>query len=94
MAVALSGIRATSLFSHGIFCDLSSISLTGSPTINDFGATTNMGAANVERFRKVLLATEFGNTDDLHQLGISDSELADIKFFLDKLIATGFIVQR
>ncbi|XP_055333226.1 IDLSRF-like peptide [Paramacrobiotus metropolitanus] len=70
------------------------VALSGSPTINDFGAATNMGQENIERFRNILTATESGNTEDLHGLGISDAELSDIKFFLDKLIATGFVVQR
>ena len=62
-----------------------------SPTIDDFAAATKMSPDSTERFRSVLVDMEKGNLDDLKALGITDSELSDTKFFLDKIIATGFV---
>ncbi|OQV13009.1 putative IDLSRF-like peptide [Hypsibius exemplaris] len=65
--------------------------LSESPTIDDFAAATKLSPKNTERFRAVLTAMEKGDLDELRTLGITDSELADTKFFLDKIIATGFV---
>jgi len=67
------------------------VRLSESPTIDDFATSTKLTPENTERFRKVLVAMEKGNLDELRALGITDSELADTKFFLDKIIATGFV---
>ncbi|GAV08131.1 hypothetical protein RvY_17869-2 [Ramazzottius varieornatus] len=65
--------------------------LSESPTIDDFAASGKLKPENAERFRNIVVATEKGNSGELRAMGFSDSEMADIKFFLDKLIATGFV---
>jgi hypothetical protein len=39
----------------------------------------------------VFLAVENGDIGMLKSLGIKDSELGDVKFFLEKLVNTGFL---
>jgi hypothetical protein len=41
--------------------------------------------------RSVFMAVENGDMGLLKSLGIKDSELGDVKFFLEKLVNTGFL---
>jgi hypothetical protein len=45
----------------------------------------------LEQVRSVCLAGENGDIGMLKSLGIKDSELGDVKFFLEKLVNTGFL---
>ena len=45
----------------------------------------------MEHLRSVFLAVENGDIGMLKSLGIKDSELGDVKFFLEKLVNTGFL---
>lgn len=47
--------------------------------------------SDLEHLRNVFMAVETGDMSLLKSLGIRDSELADVKFFLDKLVSTGFM---
>lgn len=46
---------------------------------------------DVEHLRSVFMAVENGDMGMLKSLGIKNSELGDVKFFLDKLVKTGFL---
>merc|ERR1711884_606216 len=67
------------------------IALSESKTIEDFGEKLNLHRADVEHLRSVFLAVENGDIGMLKSLGIKDSELGDVKFFLEKLVNTGFL---
>jgi len=62
-----------------------------SQTIEDFGAALHLMRSDLEHLRAVFLAVENGDLGMLKSLGIKDSELGDVKFFLEKLINTGFL---
>ncbi len=47
--------------------------------------------SDIEHLREVLMAIETGDLGLLKSLGIKDSDLPDLKVFLDKLVATGFM---
>lgn len=47
--------------------------------------------ADLEYLRTVFLAVENGDLGMLKSIGIKDSELGDVKFFLEKLVKTGFL---
>lgn len=44
-----------------------------------------------EHLRNILIAVESGDLGLLKSMGIRDSELTDLKLFLDKLVQTGFM---
>lgn len=50
-----------------------------------------MDRSDLEHLRSVFMAVENGDIGMLKSLGIKDSELGDVKFFLEKLINTGFL---
>lgn len=62
-----------------------------SQTIEDFGAALHLMRADLEHLRSVFMAVENGDLGMLKSLGIKDSELGDVKFFLEKLVNTGFL---
>ena len=62
-----------------------------SQTIEDFGESLNLDRSDLEHLRSVFLAVENGDIGMLKSLGIKDSELGDVKFFLEKLVNTGFL---
>jgi hypothetical protein len=78
-----------------------------SQTIEDFGDKMALHRADVEHLRSVFMAVENGDIGMLKSLGIrvslvwciswnlnhllQDSELGDVKFFLEKLVNTGFL---
>lgn len=62
-----------------------------SPTIEDFGAALHLMRSDLEHLRSVFMAVENGDLGMLKSLGIKDSELGDVKFFLEKLVNTGFL---
>lgn len=59
-------------------------SLCGSNVVSDF-------RSDLEHLRSVFMAVENGDLGMLKSLGIKDSELGDVKFFLEKLVNTGFL---
>jgi len=67
------------------------IALSESQTIEDFGETLHLDRSDLEHLRSVFLAVENGDIGMLKSLGIKDSELGDVKFFMQKLIYTGFL---
>ena len=62
-----------------------------SQTLGDFGAALRLMVSDVERLRSVFVAVHNGDMTVLTSLGIKESELGDVKFFLEKLIKTGFL---
>lgn len=62
-----------------------------SQTIEDFGAALHLMRTDLEHLRSVFMAVENGDLGMLKSLGIKDSELGDVKFFLEKLVNTGFL---
>ncbi|TRY78731.1 hypothetical protein TCAL_12846 [Tigriopus californicus] len=71
--------------------DQVAIALSESQTIEDFGNALNLQRSDLEHLRSVFLAVENGDIGMLKSLGIKDSELGDVKFFLEKLVNTGFL---
>ncbi|XP_043273019.1 prohormone-4 [Venturia canescens] len=67
------------------------IALSESQTIEDFGAALHLMRADLEHLRSVFMAVENGDLGMLKSIGIKDSELGDVKFFLEKLVNTGFL---
>ncbi|XP_026810446.1 IDLSRF-like peptide [Rhopalosiphum maidis] len=67
------------------------ITLSESQTIEDFGAALHLMRSDLEHLRSVFIAVENGDIGMLKSLGIKDSELGDVKFFLEKLVNTGFL---
>ena len=68
-----------------------SYSFSESKTIEDFGETLHLDRHDIEHLRSVFLAVENGDLGMLKSLGIKDSEIGDVKFFLEKLVNTGFL---
>ncbi|CAB3361962.1 IDLSRF-like peptide isoform X2 [Cloeon dipterum] len=71
--------------------DKVAITLSESQTIEDFGAALHLMRSDLEHLRSVFIAVENGDLGMLKSLGIKDSELGDVKFFLEKLVNTGFL---
>ncbi|XP_034486608.1 IDLSRF-like peptide [Drosophila innubila] len=67
------------------------IALSESQTIEDFCAVLHLMKSDLEHLRSVFMAVENGDLGMLKSLGIKDSELGDVKFFLEKLVNTGFL---
>lgn len=67
------------------------IALSESQTIEDFGHHLKLSRTDIEHLRSVFMAVENGDIGMLKSLGIKDSELGDVKFFLEKLVNTGFL---
>nr|AGN29584.1 prohormone-4-like protein [Acartia pacifica] len=67
------------------------IALSESQTIEDFGHSLKLSRPDIEHLRSVFMAVENGDIGMLKSLGIKDSELGDVKFFLEKLVNTGFL---
>ena len=65
--------------------------LSESQTIEDFARELRLQKADVDHLRGVLVAVEDGDDGELKSLGIKDSELANVKNFLEKLVNTGFL---
>lgn len=89
VAIALSGEL---VFSHIFYFLFISYNLFAeSQTIDDFGAALHLLRSDLEHLRSVFMAVENGDLGMLKSLGIKDSELGDVKFFLEKLVNTGFL---
>ena len=71
--------------------DKVAIALSESQTIEDFERELQLQRADVEHLRSLLIAVENGDDGMLKSLGIKDSELGDVKSFLEKLVNTGFL---
>ncbi|XP_076060808.1 prohormone-4 isoform X9 [Oratosquilla oratoria] len=67
------------------------VALSESQTIDDFGRSLKLMREDVDHLRSVFMAVENGDIGMLKSLGIKDSELGDVKFFLEKLVHTGFL---
>lgn len=63
-----------------------------SKTIDDFGKALHLMRGDIDHLRSVLVAVQTMDGPMLKNLGIvRNSELADMKFFLEKLLSTGFL---
>ena len=62
-----------------------------SQTIDEFGTSLHLSKNDIDHLRSVFMAVENGDIGLLKSLGIKDSELGDVKFFLEKLVNTGFL---
>ena len=71
--------------------DIVAIALSESQTIEDFARELQLQKADVDHLRDVLVAVEDDDDGQLKSLGIKDSELANVKNFLEKLVNTGFL---
>lgn len=60
-------------------------------TIEDFGAAMHLLRTDLDHLKSVFVAVENGDLGRLKSLGIKDSEIGDVRFFLERLISTGFI---
>nr|CAG4649706.1 EOG090X0E3B [Scapholeberis mucronata] len=67
------------------------IALSESQTIGDFGAALRLMRSDLEHLRSIFVGVRSGDMTALSSLGIKDAELGDVKFFLEKLIKTGFL---
>ena len=67
------------------------LKIAESQTIEEFGYNLSLDPSDVEHLRSVFMAVENGDLGMLKSLGIKDSELGDVKFFLEKLVNTGFL---
>jgi hypothetical protein len=47
--------------------------------------------SDLEHLRSIFAGIQSGDMTALASLGIKDAELGDVKFFLEKLIKTGFL---
>lgn len=63
-----------------------------SKTIEDFGKALHLMRADIDHLRNVLVAVQSMNGPMLKELGVvRNSELADMRFFLERLLSTGFL---
>ena len=62
-----------------------------SQTIEDFGAALHLLRTDLDHLRSVFVAVENGDLGMLKSLGIKDSEIGDVRFFLERLVNTGFL---
>lgn len=60
-------------------------------SIPTFSLISHFVRSDLEHLRSVFMAVENGDLGMLKSLGIKDSELGDVKFFLEKLVNTGFL---
>nr|CAG4651349.1 EOG090X0E3B [Simocephalus serrulatus] len=67
------------------------IALSESQTIGDFGSALRLMRSDLEHLRSIFTGVQAGDMTLLASLGIKDAELGDVKFFLEKLIKTGFL---
>lgn len=67
------------------------IALSESQTIGDFGAALHLMRNDLQHLRSIFAGVQEGDLSVLASLGIKDAELGDVKFFLEKLIKTGFL---
>ncbi|OQR79488.1 prohormone-4-like [Tropilaelaps mercedesae] len=67
------------------------VALSESETLDDFGKALHLMRGDLEHLRNVFMAVETGDTSLLRALGFRDSELMDMKSFLDRLASTGFM---
>ncbi|RWS22260.1 low-density lipoprotein receptor-like protein [Leptotrombidium deliense] len=86
VAIALSGKRLMEEI-----CGVTYRGLIESETLDDFGKALHLMRSDLDHLKDVFLAVENGDLGLLKSLGIKDTELADLKFFLDKLVDTGFM---
>ena len=99
MAIALSGTylilyafySSAEQVGHHTYKINALLKIAESQTIEEFGYNLNLDPSDVEHLRSVFMAVENGDLGMLKSLGIKDSELGDVKFFLEKLVNTGFL---
>ncbi|XP_074597561.1 IDLSRF-like peptide [Brevipalpus obovatus] len=65
--------------------------LSENETLEDFARVLGLGMDDQERLRRVFYAVENGDMRTLRTYGFKESELPDLKMFLDRLAATGFM---
>ena len=91
VAIALSGEYLLMLILLYILSFLYECIILESQTIEDFGQRLHLPSSDTEHLRSIFLAVENGDIGSLKSLGIKDSELGDVNFFLEKLVNTGFL---
>lgn len=62
-----------------------------SQTIGDFAGALRLMRNDVDHLRSIFTGVQNGDMTALANLGIKDAEIGDVKFFLEKLIKTGFL---
>lgn len=69
-----------------------SVIIVVSRTIEDFGKALHLMRGDIDHLRNVLVAVQNMDGAMLKSLGIvRNSDLADMKFFLERLLSTGFL---
>jgi len=67
------------------------IVLSESYTIDDFSEAMKLSSSDLHNLKLIFHSVEQGDLGVLSAIGVKDSELGDMKFFIDKLIRTGFL---
>ncbi|VDP51893.1 unnamed protein product, partial [Soboliphyme baturini] len=70
--------------------DRVAVALSESPTITDFASAIGLSAEDTQYFEHVLKGLVEGNAEVANGLGFTTNEVADMKFYVDKLRKTGF----
>jgi len=68
------------------------VALSESATVEEFGKAMKLTPDEIAYTRQVLQAITDNNTDIIRELGMHGSEISDIKFYVDKLADTGFML--
>lgn len=87
----LFGSKARNMMHNLGGVDFVAIQLSESHTLEDFSKNVGLAWADEQHLREVFLSVERGDLGVLNSIGIQDSEVADMKFFFEKLILTGFL---
>jgi len=67
------------------------IVLSESHTVEDFARSLALTSADLHNLKLIFMGVEQGDLGILSAIGVKDSELGDMKFFIEKFIKTGFL---
>merc|ERR1711994_44655 len=67
------------------------IVLSESYTIDDFSEAMKLSSSDLHNLKLIFHSVEQGDLGVLSAIGVKDSELGDMKFFIEKFIKTGFL---
>jgi len=67
------------------------ITLSESHTVEDFARTLQLSKHDLQNLKMIFMSVEHGDMGVLSAIGVKDSELGDMKFFIEKFIKTGFL---
>jgi len=62
-----------------------------SHNIEDFSRALELTRDDLHNLRLIFIGVEQGDLGILSAIGVKDSELGDMKFFIEKFIKTGFL---